>query len=76
MEYLVIGLFHKFAFTFQIFCEGFPLRSVLFAVSLYCISIDKLKRIAVVEIVVAIKRNFAIHLSVAEDEVVKDTAVP
>ena len=69
-------LFLQFALTFQIFCEGFPLRSVLFAVSLYCISINELKGIAVVEVVVAIKRNFAVHLSVAEDEVVEDTAVP
>ena len=69
-------LFLQFALTFQIFCEGFPLRSVLFSVSLHCISIDELKRIAVVEIVIAIERNYAINLSVAENEVVEYAAVP
>ena len=67
-------LFLQFALTFQIFCEGFPLRSVLFAVSLYCISIDELKGIAIVEIVMAIIYNFAVNLSTAENEVVEHLA--
>ena len=71
-----VRLFLQFALTFKIFCEGFPLRSVLFSVSLHCISIDELKGIAVVEIVIAIKRNLAVNLSVAEHKIVEDAAVP
>lgn len=50
------------------------MRGVLLDVSLDCIGIDELKRIAVVEVVVAIVDYLAVNLPAAEYEVIEHLA--
>jgi hypothetical protein len=64
-------LFPQFAFTFHIFSESLPLRGSLYTVGLHTLVIDKLKGVAVVEIVVTVIDYFTVNLSAAEYEVIE-----
>ena len=69
-----VRLFPQFAFTFQIFSESLPLHGSLYTVGLHTLVIDKLKGIAVVEIVVTIIDYLTVNLSAAEYEVILKSA--